>query len=84
MDTAIETTGFAEWETIEKVFKFVDTVHYDIKCIDSEKHKKYTSVPKCSSGPDEIMGYLHSAGRKDQFVILYGYAFWRFVRRIFF
>lgn len=44
LDTAIETTGFAEWENITKVLKYTDTVYYDIKCMDSQKHKKYTGV----------------------------------------
>lgn len=44
LDTAIETTGFAKWEDIVKVFEYVDTVHFDIKCLDSEKHKRYTGV----------------------------------------
>ncbi|MBP1761871.1 MAG: glycyl-radical enzyme activator family protein [Firmicutes bacterium] len=44
MDTAIETTGFSDWENIAKVLKYVDTLHFDIKCMDSEKHKKHTGV----------------------------------------
>jgi len=45
MDTAIETTGFTKWENIEKVLRFLDTVYFDLKCMDSEKHKKHTGVP---------------------------------------
>ena len=62
LDTAIETTGFTEWENLEKVLKYVDTVYYDIKCMDSLKHRKYTGVSNekilhnfekiCSEFPD--------------------------------
>ncbi|AFL98803.1 MULTISPECIES: glycyl-radical enzyme activating protein [Desulfitobacterium] len=44
LNTAVETTGFAEWEAIEKVLNYADTVYYDLKCMDSQKHKKYTGV----------------------------------------
>ncbi|MEW6663243.1 MAG: glycyl-radical enzyme activating protein [Bacillota bacterium] len=44
MDTAIETCGYTEWHNLEKVCGYLDTVFYDIKCIDSEKHKRFTGV----------------------------------------
>lgn len=44
LDTAIETSGFTEWENLEKVCKVVNTIHYDIKCMDSQKHRQYTGV----------------------------------------
>lgn len=44
MDTAIETCGYTEWKNIEKVCQYVDTVFYDIKSIDSDKHKRFTNV----------------------------------------
>ncbi len=40
--TAIETTGFAPWETVEKILPYVDTVLMDIKHVNGEKHKAYT------------------------------------------
>ena len=45
INTAIETTGFAEYSVIEKILPYVDTVLMDIKHIDSQKHKEYTSQP---------------------------------------
>lgn len=45
IDTAIETTGFGSYKELEKLAKLTDTVLFDIKHIDSEKHKQYTSVP---------------------------------------
>lgn len=42
IDTAIETSGFAKWEYIEKIIKYCDTVFFDIKALDAIKHKKIT------------------------------------------
>jgi pyruvate formate lyase activating enzyme len=42
--TAIETTGYASPETIEKVFPYIDLALMDIKNIDSDIHKEYTGV----------------------------------------
>ena len=39
--TAIETTGFAPFETIEKFLEHLDYVLMDIKHMDSEKHKRF-------------------------------------------
>lgn len=40
-DTAIETTGFAKPEIIDRVFPYVSTALMDIKSMDSAKHKKF-------------------------------------------
>ncbi len=45
INTAVETTGFAPWETIEKLLPYIDTVLMDIKHIDSIKHKAFTTQP---------------------------------------
>lgn len=42
--TAIETTGYANEDVIEKVIPWVDLVLLDIKSLDDEKHKKYVHV----------------------------------------
>ena len=44
INTAIETTGYTDWANLETACKYLDTVLYDIKCMDGEKHKKYTGV----------------------------------------
>lgn len=44
IDCAIETTGYVEWEVLKEACNYLDTVLFDIKCIDSEKHKKFTGV----------------------------------------
>lgn len=43
VNTAIETTGFAKWETIEKYLPYLDYVLMDIKHMDSAKHKEFTT-----------------------------------------
>ena len=43
INTAVETTGFAAYETIEKLLPYIDTVLMDIKHIDSAKHKAFTT-----------------------------------------
>ncbi|RRD40697.1 glycyl-radical enzyme activating protein [Leptotrichia sp. OH3620_COT-345] len=42
--TAIETTGFGNYEELESLAKLTDTVLFDIKHMNSEKHKQYTAV----------------------------------------
>jgi pyruvate formate lyase activating enzyme len=42
--TAVDTTGLASHETIEKVSEYTDLFLYDIKLINEENHKKYTGV----------------------------------------
>ncbi|MBO5682839.1 MAG: glycyl-radical enzyme activating protein [Clostridia bacterium] len=45
ISTAIETTAFAKREVLDKVLPFVDTVLMDIKHMNSEKHKEFTTQP---------------------------------------
>ena len=41
--TAIESTGFAKYETIEKLLPYIDVYLMDIKHMNSQKHKLFTS-----------------------------------------
>lgn len=45
ISTAVETTGFAPYDKIEKLLPYIDTVLMDIKHIDSAKHQAFTSQP---------------------------------------
>lgn len=45
INTAVETTGFAPYEKIEKLLPYIDTVLLDIKHINSAKHQAFTSQP---------------------------------------
>lgn len=44
INTAIETSGMGSWNWIDKIAELCDTIFYDLKSIDSEKHKKLTGV----------------------------------------
>ncbi len=44
ISTALDTTGFAKWETIENILEYVDLVLFDIKSLDDESHMKWTGV----------------------------------------
>lgn len=43
--TALDTTGFATWDKLEKITQYTDLVLYDVKHMDSQIHKKLTDVP---------------------------------------
>lgn len=43
--TAVETSGFAQWTSIQEVLKSVDLVYFDLKHMNSGKHVAYTGVP---------------------------------------
>lgn len=42
IDTAVETCGAAAWETFESCLPYVNTMMFDVKSLDSDKHKKFT------------------------------------------
>lgn len=41
---AMETCGFASWETAKRVFSQMDLLLYDIKAMDAEEHRRFTGV----------------------------------------
>jgi pyruvate formate lyase activating enzyme len=43
--TVLDTSGYADWDTLKEIVNFVDLVLYDIKCFDSKKHLALTGVP---------------------------------------
>lgn len=45
INTAIESTGFAPFETIEKLLPYLDLYLMDIKHINSQKHQEFTTQP---------------------------------------
>jgi pyruvate formate lyase activating enzyme len=42
--TAVDTAGHVPYESFERVIPYTDLFLYDVKCVDSETHKKYTGV----------------------------------------
>jgi pyruvate formate lyase activating enzyme len=43
--TAVDTTGFVPWETVEKVLPYTDVFLYDLKNMDSALHRQVIGVP---------------------------------------
>ncbi|MDR0838504.1 MAG: glycyl-radical enzyme activating protein [Oscillospiraceae bacterium] len=43
--TAVDTTGFAPWASIEPIIPYTDVFLYDLKNMDSDLHKQGTGVP---------------------------------------
>ena len=56
--TAVDTCGNVPWENIEKALPYCDTWLYDIKCVDSENHRRYTG-----SRNERILENLEKLGR---------------------
>jgi pyruvate formate lyase activating enzyme len=43
--TALDTTGYASWKTLEIIAEKTDLFLYDLKLMDSAEHRKYTGIP---------------------------------------
>ena len=43
--TAVDTTGYVNWDIVERTLPFTDMYLYDLKCMDSQKHKQVVGVP---------------------------------------
>lgn len=43
--TALDTCGYAPWHALEACLPYLDLILYDLKHIDSGRHKRYTGVP---------------------------------------
>ncbi|GAB6136960.1 trans-4-hydroxy-L-proline dehydratase activase [Halanaerobaculum tunisiense] len=44
LHTAVDTSGYAPWEDLERILDKVDVFLYDLKLMDNEAHKKYIGV----------------------------------------
>lgn len=44
LHTAIDTCGYAQWQSFEKILPFTDLFLYDLKLIDEQKHQHFTGV----------------------------------------
>lgn len=44
LNTAIETSGYADWDKAVTVFEYVDHILFDIKNMDAIRHKEFTGV----------------------------------------
>ena len=66
ISTALDTCGYANPNIYEKLLPFIDLVLFDIKEIDSNKHKEYTGVSneKILENAIYISQYLKEKGKK--------------------
>lgn len=62
ISTAVDTAGNVPYESFEKILPYVDLFLYDIKCIDKEKHKRYTGA--CNELILKNLQKLISAGKR--------------------
>lgn len=42
--TTLDTTGFCKWKNMEKVLQYTDLILFDLKHMDSERHKEITGI----------------------------------------
>jgi pyruvate formate lyase activating enzyme len=45
INAAMETCGYAHWENLREICSLLDSLLFDIKCLDSARHKQFTGVP---------------------------------------
>jgi pyruvate formate lyase activating enzyme len=45
LHTCIETSGYCDWEDLERIRPKVDLFLYDVKALDPDKHREFTGVP---------------------------------------
>lgn len=44
LGTALETCGAVNWEVLGRLAGLTDTILYDVKCMDNEKHRRLTGI----------------------------------------
>lgn len=44
MNTAIETCGYTDWSNLEQASEFLDTILFDIKSVNKDKHLEFTKA----------------------------------------
>lgn len=66
ISTALDTCGYASYKIYERLLPYVDLILLDIKVIDSEKHKEFTSVPneKILKNAILISKFMKNNGKK--------------------
>ena len=66
ISTALDTCGYANPEIYQRLLPYIDLVLFDIKEIDSNKHKEYTGVPndKIMENAVWISEFLKQNGKK--------------------
>lgn len=67
INIAVDTCGYIAWDKLEKIASEIDIFLYDLKLMDSEKHRKYTGV-----GNEKILENLTKLAQKDSNYKIYG------------
>ena len=44
LHTSVDTSGFASWDTLDRIRSFTDLFLYDLKLIDDGRHREFTGV----------------------------------------
>jgi len=60
--TAVDTSGYVDWQAIEKTLPVTDLYLYDVKCADSALHERNTGVPNARIL--ENLARLDAAGKR--------------------
>lgn len=63
--TALDTCGFATWETLDSVREYVDLFLYDLKLMDDARHRQYTGVSNAL-----ILGNLRALAQRGHAIIV--------------
>ncbi len=63
--TALETCGYVKWEVLEPILEYVDLVLFDIKHMDTAKHKELTGV-----GNELILDNATKIAKKGKQIII--------------
>jgi pyruvate formate lyase activating enzyme len=63
--TALDTCGFAPWETLDHVREYVDLFLYDIKLMDDASHRKFTGASN-----EPILNNLKDLSREGHAIVL--------------
>jgi pyruvate formate lyase activating enzyme len=63
--TAVDTTGYTDYENFEKIYDLTDIFLYDLKLINNDLHVQYTGVPNTS-----IQKNLYMLSKRGNKVIL--------------
>lgn len=61
--TAIDTSGFAKWSVFEKIMPYTELFLYDLKCMNSRKHKQFTSMSN-----ELVINNLRQLGQNEKSV----------------
>ena len=62
--TTLDTSGCADWEVLDKVLNYTDLVLYDVKLLNSVRHRESTGVPN-----ERILENLRKTLEKSSFKV---------------